>query len=122
MEFVSLFVFVSGIIVALLTLYFSPDFGRVKPNKRNLSTIFLSLALAGIGLWLYYIDRPTYIAKPIKPILPPGNFDTYFGLYGPQVEYIRIPPPWYANLWSETLTSGVILLALVVFLHFRPRK
>ncbi|BFI76770.1 hypothetical protein [Sulfurisphaera ohwakuensis] len=114
MEFLSLFVFVSGIIVALLTLYFSPDFGRAKPNKRNLSIIFLSVALVGIGLWFYSIDHPTCIVLPYEGS-PEG---IYFG--PPPTKYV--PPPWYANLWPETLTSGVILLALVVFLHFRPRK
>ncbi|AAK41823.1 conserved hypothetical protein [Sulfolobus islandicus Y.N.15.51] len=66
MEFLSLLIFVSGIIVAFLTLYFSPDFGRVKPNKRSLSTIFLSIALTGIGLWLYSIDHSTYFCPNIN--------------------------------------------------------
>ncbi|ACP37345.1 hypothetical protein [Saccharolobus islandicus] len=108
MEFLSLLIFVSGIIVAFLTLYFSPDFGRVKPNKRNLSTIFLSIALTGIGLWLYSIDHPTYIAPPP----PPPNA---FGLVGGQ----EIPPPLYANLWPFIIAIG---LSILIIPMIRPKN
>ncbi|QXJ33200.1 hypothetical protein [Saccharolobus shibatae] len=111
MEFISLLVFVSGIIVALLTLYFSPDFGRAKPNKRNLSIIFLSVALVGIGLWFYSIDHPTIFCPNINA--PPNAFGIFCGQ--------EIPPPWYANLWPETLVAGVVLLLISVILLIRRK-
>ncbi|ABV26221.1 hypothetical protein SSSV4_ORF111 [Sulfolobus spindle-shaped virus 4] len=111
MEFSSLLIFVSGIIVSLLTLYFSPDFGRVKPNKRNLSVVFLSIVLVGIGLWFYTIDHPTFIVLPYKE--PPGGF--YLG--PPPTKCI--PPPWYANLWPFIITIGLSILIIPLI---RPKK
>ncbi|ACR41159.1 hypothetical protein [Saccharolobus islandicus] len=111
MEFLSLLIFVSGIIVAFLTLYFSPDFGRVKPNKRSLSTIFLSIALTGIGLWLYSIDHPTYIAQPYEGS-PEGIY------FGPSPT-IHVPPPWYANLWPFIIAIG---LSILIIPMIRPKN
>lgn len=108
MIFSSLLVFVSGVVAALLTLYFS--WGRSRLNKRNLSVIFSSILLEGIGLWLFSIDHPTYIFKPIP--LPPNV--TY---YGPGGETITIPPPSYASLWPYPLIIGIVSLVVLLLLR-----
>jgi len=64
-----------------------------------------------MGLWLYYIDHPTYIVLPYEGS-PEGIY-----LGPPPTKYV--PPPWYANLWPETLIAGVVLL-LILLLRLKP--
>jgi hypothetical protein len=115
MEFLSLLIFVLGVTVAILTIYLSPDFAKAKPNKRNLSIIFLSTILIGIGLWLFHIDHYTYICSPA-----PLNVNCSVPALGPvYVQSKAIPPPSYASLWPYILALGIIILGLAVLIFRR---
>ena len=78
----------------------------VKPNKRNLSIIFLSIILIGIGLWLFHIDHYTYVPNHNIYICTRG-FGTVF------VASKAIPPPSYASLWPYMLALGIGLAVLI---------
>jgi uncharacterized protein with PQ loop repeat len=115
MEFLSLLIFVLGVTVAILTIYLSPGFAKAKQNKRNLSIIFLSIILIGIGLWLFHIDHYTYIH-------PTGYNVTHTCTNGFGTVFIPskvIPPPSYASLWPYILALGIIILGLAVLIFRR---
>ncbi|AEE94651.1 conserved pro-fuselloviral protein [Acidianus hospitalis W1] len=118
MEFLSLLIFVLGVTVAILTIYLSPDFAKAKPNKRNLSIIFLSIILVGIGLWLFHIDHYTYICSS-APQNVNCSVPSLGTVYAPSKV---IPPPSYASLWPVFLASGIGLMGFSVLIQIVRSK
>ncbi|WP_231136401.1 hypothetical protein [Acidianus ambivalens] len=105
---------------------------KVKPNKRNLSIIFLSIILVGIGLWLFHIDHNTYIYEPaltgynVTRIYSNGTTTTIpvckTLALGPVVITKVIPPPWYASLWPVFLVNGIGLIGFSVIIQIVRRN
>ncbi|QIW22805.1 hypothetical protein EWF20_00600 [Sulfolobus sp. S-194] len=78
------------------------------------ATILLSIVsvvLIAVGVYLFIIDRPTIIHSPKIQVAISNTSIANYGAPPEGVIYI-IPPPWYANLWLETLTAGIVLLLI----------
>ena len=89
----------------------------MKPTKRDLSILFLSIILIGIGLWLFHIDHYTYIRLTGPNITVTHVYPNTFGTV--YIASEAIPPPSYASLWPYILALGIIILGLAVLIFRR---
>ncbi|MBB5253539.1 hypothetical protein [Sulfurisphaera ohwakuensis] len=71
----------------------------------------ISVVLITIGVYFFMIDKPTMIHPP-KVVFNTSIIKANYG--GPPI--LVNPPPWYANLWPETLTAGIVLLLISALL------
>ena len=97
------------------------------------SVILLSIAsliLIVLGVYLFVKDKPTVVHSKIitgiKIITITGVPNPDPGVPALQASNITLtphtlPPPWYANLWPETLIVGIVLL-IIALLLLRPPK
>ncbi|BFI75799.1 hypothetical protein [Sulfurisphaera ohwakuensis] len=69
--------------------------------------------LLGLSEYLHSIDHQTWVPTPHT--CPPLTFGCM-----PLGKYI--PPPWYANLWPETLTLGLVSIGLTAYGLFKMRR
>ncbi|QXJ28768.1 hypothetical protein J5U23_01637 [Saccharolobus shibatae B12] len=110
---------------------------------KKLFTVVGSI-FSGSGIWLKLVDKPIPAVKiitdngtlikmcPLQPVTTqlvhgilnssqPIPIEVYNSSTGIPVSssltiyYIQIPPPWYANLWPEVLTIGIIMLGIAIF-------
>ena len=115
-------------------------------RKVVLPLITIALILLGLSFYLHSIDHVTIIrphitthsttmtttvtniteaVEELERALRQVSTPLVSGQYLQQLQskYHQttvIPPPWYANLWPETLTVGIVLL-VVALLLLRPK-
>ncbi|QXJ35069.1 hypothetical protein [Saccharolobus shibatae] len=104
----------------------------------------LGSIFSGLGVWLKLVDKPIPAVKiitdngtlvkifPLQPVttqtvhgilnssqpIPIGVLNGSTGIpvsSSVAIYYTAIPPPWYANLWLEVLTVGIIMLGIAIF-------
>ncbi|GAA5420263.1 hypothetical protein Stok01_02226 [Sulfurisphaera tokodaii] len=92
-------------------------------RKKLVSVLMIATAVVFLGLsfYLHSIDHPIHINSTIH-INPTNISVSQFQVQFSDKAIAQIsqfPPPWYANLWPETLVAGIILLLISVILLIR---
>ena len=88
-------------------------------RKFAIILFIVSIVLIAVSIYLFTIDKPT--VHHIQIVRHPFN-KSIIAWYAvppngtPTCAVPTIPPPWYVNLWPETLTVGIVLLLVSVLL------